>query len=88
MSRAVTFDKWVVKNRGVSGWERRGHLGSKISTVTACVLVCVSSFGFGHILHIILFFVMLGIDSRALCLVGRHSPPGLYTPASPLSLLK
>lgn len=35
VSRAFTFDKWVVKNRGVSGWERRGHLGSKIFTVNS-----------------------------------------------------
>lgn len=41
VSRASTFNKWVVKNRGVSGWERRGHLGFKIFTVTACMLVCV-----------------------------------------------
>lgn len=44
VSRAVTFDKWVVRNSGVSGGERRGHLGSKIFTITACIFTCMSSF--------------------------------------------
>jgi hypothetical protein len=47
VSRAVSFDKWVVGNSRVSGWERRGHLGSKVVTITAaCLFVCMSSFGF------------------------------------------
>lgn len=59
----------VVDNRG---WKETPSYDLKHRRIY--VFMCLPLY-FGHMLYI-LFSVMLGIDSRASCLVGQHFPPG------------